>query len=99
SPHVAPLFPYTTLFRPERIDAADRSVALASGGTVSYDHLIYAVGSNAGPSTVPGVGEFAYSVTEFEDAQRLRRAVDARPCDAPRSEEHTSELQSRENLV
>jgi NADH dehydrogenase FAD-containing subunit len=67
----------------ERIDAADRSVALASGGTVSYDHLIYAVGSNAGPSTVPGVGEFAYSVTEFEDAQRLRRAVDARPCDAP----------------
>ena len=30
-----------------RIDAAERSVTLASGGTVDYDYLIYAVGSGS----------------------------------------------------
>ena len=30
-----------------RIDAAERSVTLATGGTVGYDYLIYAVGSGS----------------------------------------------------
>ena len=30
-----------------RIDAAERSVTLATGGTVGYDYLVYAVGSGS----------------------------------------------------
>jgi NADH dehydrogenase len=54
------------------IDAAARSVTLADGGTLGYDYLIYAVGS-AGAS----VPEFAYPVTTFEEARRLRPVLDA----------------------
>jgi NADH dehydrogenase FAD-containing subunit len=37
-----------------RIDAAERSVTLATGGTAGYDYLIYAVGSgSADPDPVP----------------------------------------------
>lgn len=55
-----------------RIDAADRTVTLESGGRLAYDYLVYAVGScDAGPR-VPGAAEFAYSVTGLEEAERLR---------------------------
>src|SRR3954447_20879712 len=36
-----------------RIDAAGRRVALATGGTVGYDYLVYAVGSNTAGPRVP----------------------------------------------
>ncbi|MFE2321142.1 FAD-dependent oxidoreductase, partial [Streptomyces sp. NPDC059441] len=42
-----------------RIDAAERQVSLAGGGTVSYDYLVYAVGSGASAPDVPGAAEFA----------------------------------------
>ncbi|WP_225725912.1 MULTISPECIES: NAD(P)/FAD-dependent oxidoreductase [unclassified Nocardia] len=58
-----------------RIDATERSVTLAEGGTLGYDYLIYAVGSgNAGPR-VPGAVEFAYPIATLEAAQRLRSAL------------------------
>ncbi|WP_026875473.1 NAD(P)/FAD-dependent oxidoreductase [Jiangella gansuensis] len=66
-----------------RIDAAGRSVALASGGTVDYDYLIYAVGSGSPDSSVPGAAEFAYPIATFEAAQRLRAALDAAAPTAP----------------
>jgi NADH dehydrogenase FAD-containing subunit len=65
-----------------RIDAAERSVALATGGTVGYDYLIYAVGSVSGGSRVPGAAEFAYPVASLEAAQRLRSVLDAAPATA-----------------
>ena len=37
-----------------RIDAAERSVTVASGGTVGYDYLVYAVGSGSADPQVPG---------------------------------------------
>ncbi|MGS2617863.1 hypothetical protein ACVCAH_25565 [Micromonospora sp. LZ34] len=37
-----------------RIDASERSVTLATGGTVGYDYLIYAVGSGSADPEVPG---------------------------------------------
>src|SRR3954451_23895174 len=37
-----------------RINAAARSVTLATGDTVGYDYLIYAVGSSSGNLWVPG---------------------------------------------
>ena len=49
--------------------------ALASGGAVDYDYLIYAVGSTGAAPTVPGAAEFAYPIAEFEHAQRLRAAL------------------------
>ncbi|MFF3019963.1 NAD(P)/FAD-dependent oxidoreductase [Streptomyces sp. NPDC057939] len=62
-----------------RIDAAGRGVALAGGGTVGYDYLVYAVGSGSADPTVPGAAEFAHPIATLEDAQRLRPLLDAAP--------------------
>ncbi|OBC05405.1 pyridine nucleotide-disulfide oxidoreductase [Mycobacterium sp. 852013-50091_SCH5140682] len=57
----------------ERIDAAAHRVYLTSGDTLDYDYLLYAVGSTGGvPAAVPGAAEFAYPLSEFEQATRLR---------------------------
>jgi NADH:ubiquinone reductase (H+-translocating) len=55
-----------------RIDAATRTVTLESGGVVSYDYLIYAVGSTGAELTVPGAHEFAHPISELEHATSLR---------------------------
>ncbi|MFD8967060.1 NAD(P)/FAD-dependent oxidoreductase [Streptomyces sp. NPDC059568] len=65
-----------------RIDAAGRGVTLASGGTVRYDYLIYAVGSGSADPRVPGAAEFAYPIAGLEEAHRLRPALDAAPATA-----------------
>ncbi|WP_416903862.1 NAD(P)/FAD-dependent oxidoreductase [Micromonospora echinospora] len=65
-----------------RIDVAGRGVTLASGGTLGYDYLIYAVGSGSADPQVPGAAEFAYPIASLEDAQRLRPVVDAAPATA-----------------
>ncbi|MEV0552472.1 FAD-dependent oxidoreductase [Streptomyces sp. NPDC050597] len=65
-----------------RIDAAERSVALAAGGAVGYDYLIYAVGSGSADPGVPGAAEFAYPIAGLEEAQRLRSVLDAAPATA-----------------
>lgn len=66
-----------------RIDAAERRVSLTGGGTVSYDYLVYAVGSGASDPGVPGAAEFAHSVSDIEGAERLRSALAAAPVAAP----------------
>ncbi len=66
-----------------RIDAAAHTVELASGSTLDYDYLVYAVGSTGATPPVPGVDEFAYSVAEFEFARWLRSRLDEVPPDAP----------------
>ncbi|MGW0749866.1 NAD(P)/FAD-dependent oxidoreductase [Streptomyces sp. NPDC002587] len=65
-----------------RIDAAGRGVALATGGTVGYDYLVYAVGSGSADPRVPGAAEFAYPIAGLEEAQRLRPVLDAAPASA-----------------
>lgn len=65
-----------------RIDGAGRSVALAAGGTVGYDYLVYAVGSGSADPGVPGAAEFAYPIATFEEAVRLRPVLDAAPATA-----------------
>jgi NADH:quinone reductase (non-electrogenic) len=71
----------------ERIEARDRRVLLTSGAELSYDYLIYAVGSTgalpAKASGVPGAAEFAHSVADLESAQRLRHALADLPLAAP----------------
>ncbi|GAB4050916.1 NAD(P)/FAD-dependent oxidoreductase [Catellatospora paridis] len=64
------------------IDAAGRRVTLASGGTLDYDYLIYAVGSGSAAPSVPGAAEHAYPISTLEEAQRLRPVVDAAPASA-----------------
>jgi NADH dehydrogenase FAD-containing subunit len=66
-----------------RIDAAERRVSLAGGGTVSYDYLVYAVGSGASAPDVPGAAEFAHWVSDLEGAERLRSALAASTASAP----------------
>lgn len=66
-----------------RIDAAGRRVSLAGGGTVSYDYLVYAVGSGAADPGVPGAAEFAHWVSTLEGAERLRSALDTTSASAP----------------
>ncbi|MEU7013354.1 FAD-dependent oxidoreductase [Streptomyces sp. NPDC046385] len=66
-----------------RIDAAGRGVDLAGGGTLSYDYLVYAVGSGSADPRVPGAAEFAYPVGTLEEAERLRPVLDAAPAAAP----------------
>jgi NADH:ubiquinone reductase (H+-translocating) len=68
----------------ERINTTAGTVELTSGAVLDYDYLVYAVGSTgAVPATVPGAHEFAYPIAEFEQAERLRDALDELHPDAP----------------
>jgi NADH dehydrogenase len=66
-----------------QIDATKRRVRLASGNALSYDYLIYAVGSTAAAPDVPGAAEFALRIAEFEYVDRLRGRLADRPSSAP----------------
>ena len=50
---------------------------------MSYDYLIYAVGSHGATPVVPGAAEFAYPISELEHAERLRTALEAADPSAP----------------
>ncbi|MFV0136109.1 NAD(P)/FAD-dependent oxidoreductase [Streptomyces sp. HMX87] len=65
-----------------RIDAAGRSVTPATGDTVGYDYLVYAVGSGSADPSVPGAAEFAHPIAALEEARRLRPVLDATPATA-----------------
>ncbi|MBV9515785.1 MAG: FAD-dependent oxidoreductase [Mycobacteriaceae bacterium] len=65
------------------IDPTGRRVRLASGSALSYDYLIYAVGSTAAAPGAPGASEFAYRIAEFEHARRLRNRISELHPDAP----------------
>src|SRR3712207_9566761 len=90
------LFPYTTLFRsclvvdaarPDRVDVAPVALRLWVDQRVAVDL------GRGGEQQPGGLG--------LRQAQRLVRAErsDLQRLDGPRSEEHTSELQSRQYLV
>ncbi|WP_299538923.1 NAD(P)/FAD-dependent oxidoreductase [uncultured Streptomyces sp.] len=66
-----------------RIDTAGRTVALAGGGTLPYDYLVYAVGSGSADPQVPGAAEFARPIASLEEAERLRADLAAVPTTAP----------------
>src|SRR5690606_39364941 len=79
-------FPYTTLFR-----SGVAVHALVVGGDVDVDDV--AVGDDG------VVGDAVADDLVQRGAQRLGVALVAQRAGVGRSEEHTSELQSRENLV
>ncbi|NKQ56291.1 FAD-dependent oxidoreductase [Amycolatopsis sp. K13G38] len=57
------------------VDAAAREVHTASGHGLGYDRLIYALGSHADMTSVPGVAEHAYTVAGFDRARMLRERL------------------------
>ncbi len=60
------------------IDRAARRAELASGGSLSYDHLVLATGSRARPFTVAGCElEGVLSLRSLDDASRIRDRLDA----------------------
>ena len=59
----------------ERIDAPGRRLLLASGETLAYDRLVYAVGSGRGIADVPGAAAHAYPIADLQQAERLRTAL------------------------
>jgi NADH dehydrogenase len=66
-----------------QIDPTGRCVTLATGDTVDYDYLIYAVGSGSADPRVPGAAKFAHPIATLEEAQRLRPVLDNTPAAAP----------------
>src|SRR5690606_39366315 len=85
-PRGAPLFPYTTLFRSPARAADPVHVVLGMGGDVEVEDVAYRRDVEAARGHVGRDEEAKRAVAEA--VERLHR-----------SEEHTSELQSRENLV
>ena len=65
-----------------RIDVPARRLTLTTGGSLDYDYLIYAVGSDSADPVVPGAAEFAHPLATLEEAERLRQVLDAAPADA-----------------
>src|SRR2546428_10201302 len=79
------LFPYTTLFR----SGVEREKRLLRGVDQRYPRPAGGLVGGPGQRAVQGLGT---PCAEMDPGPRLRRSVQ-------RSEEHTSELQSRSDLV
>src|SRR3712207_8467829 len=94
-PPRSPLFPYTTLFRSVGFTATLTAIATGFGEIMGEVGLLIGFGVLIG-AMLHAMGAFRKMVTMLVDrvgAHRLPYAMTAR------SEEHTSELQSRQYLV
>ena len=58
------------------IDAATQTVRVDDTGILHYDTLVFALGSVTDTETVPGVGEFAYTLNTAQDASLLACYLD-----------------------
>ena len=58
------------------IDLGARRVE-TSGGTLSYDHLVVALGAELAPETIPGLTEGAHTFYTFDGARKLGEALSA----------------------
>src|SRR5690606_41336776 len=98
-PPRSPLFPYTTLFRSMRT----RRLAAAVAGGIASVMVLSACGASADPGGSDGstdgvtIDVLAVNLPAQEDLVKLTEEHFTKK--TGRSEEHTSELQSRENLV
>ncbi|MEO8960961.1 MAG: FAD-dependent oxidoreductase [Ginsengibacter sp.] len=59
----------------ERIDP-HKKVVKTTGATFTYDYLVIGLGVDLHPEAIPGFKEGGYSFYSFEEAQRLRPAVE-----------------------
>jgi NADH dehydrogenase FAD-containing subunit len=66
-----------------RIDTGARQLELSDGSALPYDYLIYAVGSGSARPSVAGADEFAYPISDLDEATRLGSALAELGRDAP----------------
>src|SRR5690606_41324138 len=98
-PPTSPLLPYTTLFRSLEMNKADQRTGIAgSNGVMNGDPMRANPILNAFTSLVTrkapdGNGNGGELIYAYDGPDHVVLGG------TPRSEEHTSELQSRENLV
>src|SRR5947209_16360548 len=89
------LFPYTTLFR-SHIEVTPQAVCSKKRDVRSVAHAVVGIAENALPGRFrPSLASAAHDV----GGRRCPRGASAGAAAASRSEEHTSELQSRQYLV
>src|SRR5690606_41462265 len=93
-PPLSTLFPYTTLFRSVQLGAGRQAGAGTAQGDARRGQLAQLL---PGVGRGWGAGGHGYLVLRSRQDAWKRPAVVFHP--TARSEEHTSELQSRENLV
>src|SRR5206468_13104328 len=93
-PPTPTLFPYTTLFRSGPFALSDTSVSfvvsnLFSRAQISADVTV--TPDTTAPTAIRAVGDLNFTNVTISFSERVSQAT--------RSEEHTSELQSRSDLV
>src|SRR5690606_40188396 len=91
------LFPYTTLFRSEGHEGLQR--ALGHAGVLAAEERREHVDRADLAARREGLGRAQAQILVVALERAAERVVDPRVARVDRSEEHTSELQSRENLV
>src|SRR3712207_8643783 len=92
-PPKSTLFPYPTLFRSHRLNHAR-----LPGDAVQRLQLIEVVDDHAAKAGGDGLAQLIRRLVVAVQVDALDRKA-RRECDGKRSEEHTSELQSRQYLV
>ncbi|MFO0551428.1 MAG: FAD-dependent oxidoreductase [Polyangiaceae bacterium] len=68
--------------RATRIDTQTQSVELASGASVAFDYLVYALGSGQSVTSIPGAREHAFGVGTEEQADALAAKLATLPAGA-----------------
>jgi NADH dehydrogenase FAD-containing subunit len=64
------------------IDLDQRTITVGSGEHITYDKLVYALGSVAAKPSIPGVSEHAYGIGNIDEAEALRERVASLPAGA-----------------
>src|SRR5690606_39828248 len=99
APAGAPLFPYTTLFRSQGIAVRGRNVVADCVAVVAKDQCVHPVREYLESLTWDGTKRIQKWLVDYLGATGNPEYLSAVGRCWLRSEEHTSELQSREKLV
>src|SRR5690606_40736255 len=94
----SPLFPYTTLFRSHLVVVNKDASTVGLHDLSAPEPAAVVLPTGSGPHEVAASGDGRWAVVTDYGPQGPGGTT-LTVVDVPRSEEHTSELQSRENLV
>src|SRR5690606_41650046 len=97
-PAIPPPFPYTTLFRSEYAASAKHKIEIGRDQLAGKEMEVGRYYMNRKDFT-GAINRFKIVVTQYQTTRHVEEALMRLTEAYMRSEEHTSELQSRENLV